>query len=303
MTTQNKTPKDFAPHVLAVLGELTGYTASKAVPMESTYDPVCQRMGLDPDAYGIAMGKNIPMVHRKIQLGMRHLRDKGLTGYASKGQWILTPEGLSSLQEPTKKSESDKTPSPVVENADVSPQQSNPDPPPPTNKPTKMAAKAAVSPTFIHVRNSAYHADPYLRALAIDRTPCFGAYSPTHKACEACPISKYCKEAVGARKAEIAADMLREEEEARAAKEAHRLRKAKQDASIDELIRSQEQPDGRYRPPPGALMANAIADVRTQCAHCKGIVDQGTKAIYVETVGVFHRQCLDLSGRKAPSGS
>ncbi|TFH55291.1 MAG: hypothetical protein E4G90_12085, partial [Gemmatimonadales bacterium] len=70
---QHMTPKDFAPHVLVVIAELTDYQANISVPMEETYNPICDRMGIGED-YGGETKHGSKFTHRSIGLAMRQLR-------------------------------------------------------------------------------------------------------------------------------------------------------------------------------------------------------------------------------------
>lgn len=301
------TPKDFAPHVLAVIGDLTDHDPGQAVSMEHTYGPVCERMGVDADSYGVAAGKNIPVVHRKIQLAWRQLRDKGLAANPSRGQWALTRQGLDELREASPEDATDEeapeSETPVVAARATMSETDDVDDGPveETSNVVRIKTKEGRHP---------YSDDPYVRGLAIERVPCFGAFSSRSNVCKTCRLSSDCVAAVEGRKAEIAAEMLREEAEERQAEEARQAKKARQDASIDELIAATEDgsaakkggrkggSQGRYELAPGETWADAFAQRETGCAQCGEWLEEQQACYWIELRGIFHPECIDLKSAK-----
>jgi hypothetical protein len=299
MTTLNMTPKDFAPHLLAVIGEMTDASPGVVVAMERTYDPVCVRMGVNPDAFGIAAGKNIPAVHRKIQLAMRQLRDNGLTSYPVRGQWTLTEQGRTALVEGINDEALNEPVASVAMKIELGV----------AAEETEETEDNVVS---LVMPRHPYSDDLYIRGLAIERTTCFSAFSSRSDVCRECPLQRDCIAAAGVAKAEIAAEILREEAEARRVEDQRQAKKARQDASIDELIASQEGDEkddvskkaqksttksdakGRFKPRGDQQVADAQAQRESECAQCRGTVPEGAPCFWVEDEGVFHPECIEV---------
>lgn len=275
MKARKMTPKDFAPHLLAVIGELAENRPEVAVPMESTFAPVCKRMKIRVEDFGESehgSGDNkTPWVHRQIGLAFRQLRDKGFGSYEQRGQWALTQAGIDELLSPEDAgAESEERDEKIV---------------------------------HLHATNSAhpYSDDPYIRGLAVEQTPCFGAYSVRSNVCKECRLSAECLVAVDLRKAEIAADLEREEIAARKAAEAKKKKKEQQDQSIDELMEAMGSdgssgtgPKGRYKPPPDAIISTAFAQREGICAQCNEKVVQNNACVWIEGEGIFHPSCIEL---------
>jgi hypothetical protein len=293
MAKLNLTPKDFAPHVLAVIGEMTDLTPGVVVAMERAYGPVCARMNIDPDEFGIAAGKTLPVVHRKIQLAMRQLRDNGLTEYPVRGQWSLTERGRATLTEMGDLEEAEH-----VEHVFVAAREET------EHAQEEMAPREESNVVRINTGRHPYSDDPYIRGLAIERTACFSAFSSRSEVCRACPLQRDCIAAAGVTKAEIGAELLREAEEARRLEAERQAKKVRQNASIDELMASQEtearrQPAGKttsgdkFKPTAEHKVNDATAQKEGLCAKCQGTVPEGSACYWVESIGIFHPNCIE----------
>lgn len=154
-------------------------------------------------------------------------------------------------------------------------------------------------PNVVRLARHPYSDDEYIRGLAIERTSCMGAFSSRSDVCKRCPLQRECLHAAGVLKAEIAVEIIREELEAQRIDEQKRAKKARQDASIDELIASQESPakskekTDRYRPQ-NKEPVEAIAQSENMCPHCKETLPKGTSVYWVEEVGLFHPECIEV---------
>lgn len=289
MKARKMTPSDFAPHLMATLADLTNYVAEVAVPMGDTFAPVCDRMGIRPEEFGESRhgkkGRKTPWVHRQIGLAMRQLRDKGLGDYAGRGQWMLTQEGLDHLngaddaEVPTEE---------MLTAAKALAQQEEQDQEKAGSKVVRLRSNA---------RRHPYSDDPYIRALAIAQTHCFGAYSVRSDVCKECPLAHDCTRAIETRKAEIGAELEHEELAARKAAEAAKKKKDQQDASIDELMASMSDDSfgkkGRFRPSSGQNVADARAQRDTPCQQCDEVIKDKAPCFWVEGEGIFHPQCIE----------
>jgi hypothetical protein len=277
MTKARKmTPKDFVPHLLAVLGTLTKHQANVSVPMQETYDPVCARMEIEPENFGKSehgkKGNKTPWVHRQIGLAFRQMRDNGLGQYASRGHWSLTEAGVDQLG---------------TAEIDVAQDDKKDD-----KKDEPNVVRLSASDT-----EHPYSDDPYIRGLAVQGTPCFGAYSTRSDVCKGCLLREDCISAISIRKAQIAADLEREEMEAKRAAEAQKKKKDQQDASIDELMQTMGVDDViRYEPRPGQVISTAFAQLESICGQCNERIPKDDPCYWVKDEGLFHPACINARG-------
>jgi len=298
--TQNITPSEFAPHLVAVLGRLTEFTPDKSVPMESTYAPVCEAMGVDEDAMGVSSNGTTKGTHRQIGLAMRQLRDKGVTAYAKRGHWCLTIDGAREARQGAGLT-------PVPEAPEAAP-------------PERVAARTGAAEDVVAEEEEGaevvrlpvargrhpYSDDPYIRSLAVERVPCFGAYSRRSDVCKECPLVPDCQGAVSARKGEIAAQM--DAQEAKAREDAERREQARlaKHATVDELIQKVGNEDspkhqartkggakGRFAPRSTQDVADAFAQRETECIQCHEIIPEDDPCLWVQDEGIFHIECVE----------
>lgn len=289
MKARKMTPRDFVPHLLTVLADLTQQTPGLSVPMQETYDPVCHRMGIKVADFGKSEhgteGNKTPWVHRQIGLAFRQIRDNGLGEYAKRGHWALTQAGVDQLAD-----EKAEAPSAATLAA------------------AKVQAQEDDESNVVQLTGSGnehpYSDDPYIRGLAVARTECFGAYSSRSDVCKACLLRDDCVEAVAVRKAQIAADLERDELAARQAAQAQKKKKDQQNASIDELMRTMEGDDtktfgkmGKFQPLPEQVVTTAEAQRESICGQCSEQIPENQECFWVEGEGIFHPDCIN-----APEG-
>jgi hypothetical protein len=295
MKVRKMTPKDFVPHLLIVLADLTKHEPGVSIPMQETYDPVCGRMGISVSDFGKSEhgteGNKTPWVHRQIGLAFRQIRDNGLGEYAKRGHWALTQAGLDQLT-----SEKAEVPSAATLAA---------------AKAQARAEDDADDSNVVQLQDDQsehpYSDDAYIRGLAVERTPCFGAHSVRSDVCKGCLLRDDCVSAVSIRKAQIAADLEREEMVAKKAAEARQKKKDQQNASIDELMAKMDAGTdddktfgkmGVYEPSPGELVSSASAHRETICAQCNEQIPENQDCYWVEGEGIFHPECIN-----APAGA
>jgi len=283
------TPKDFVPHLMQVLGDLSQRTPGVAIPMEDTFEFVCARMGLQVSNFGTAEGKKTPWVYRQIGLAFRQMRDNGLGEYASRGHWALTQEGVEQLKP-------DHTPEAPTAAALAAVK--------------AQAAEEDADDNVVHLSDPGnehpYSDDPYIRGLAVEQTACFGAHSVRSDVCKGCLLAEDCLVAISVRKAEIASELERDEMVAREAAKTKAKKKDQQDASIDELMGSMEGTDntsakfgkkGKFNPLPEQIVSDAFAQQESVCAQCNEKIPEGASCFWVEGEGIFHPECIN-----APDG-
>jgi len=287
------TPKDFAPHVLAVIAELTDYQANASVPMGQTFGPVCARMGISED-FGGETPHGSKFTHRTIGLAMRQLRDRNLGKYVKKGHWGLTAAGINEARKITGVTgpEEEDTVDELAARASAA---ENED---------LEEEDADVIPLSTVRQTHPYSDDPYIRSLAIEHVMCFGAYSKRSDACKTCPLTSDCIAQVRVRKAALAKEI--EVEEARALTEAQKkqVEKAKKDGSVAELIEvlgdeeeetssSKGGKKGKFRPAAGQDLAPAKAQRESTCIQCGEVFTIGEQVTWVAHEGLFHPNCVE----------
>jgi len=307
MNTTRMTPKDFAYPLLAVLATLTEYEANVSVPMTETYSLVCEHMGIRED-YGGETEGGYKFTHRNIGLAFRqHIRGKGLGEQAKKGHWMLTQVGVDKARE-TAGDEAPPVPETVATPVDEAPEE-------------LAAARADATAEVLeddHGEDGAevlhlpvantnpkhpYSDDPYIRTLAIEAVECYGAWSSRSDACETCPLATDCRLQVGARKAEMAAEMEATEEASLARAKAQEEEANKKGISVEELIEKmgeegttpRDPQKGKFKPTDGQDFARANASRESMCLQCGETIKKGDPVQWCADEGIFHVECFDDS--------
>lgn len=192
MTTK-LTATDFRNPLLRVLGKLTKYTAGQPIKSSDTYNDVMALMGIkDINAHGTnAASGGTPQVAKWIQWANTTCRKADLTENKGRGQWSLTELGVIEALRLAEITGDPSWPGLV-----------------PTPKPSPaahMLASVAMHPVVakaapmsmapvVLADPSGYHADAYVRKLAIDQTGCFSKFSPHGAAvCADCPLRGECR--------------------------------------------------------------------------------------------------------------
>lgn len=291
--TIKMTPKEFAPHLLTVLGRLTEYTPAKDVPHEATYKLVCDAMGVAEDALGMSSNGTTLGTHRQIGLAMRQLRDHGVTDYAKRGHWCLTRKGAQQARTEAGIEPLPEETAPVAARADATAEDTSEEP-----------EGAEVVRLPVTGGRHPYSDDPYIRSLAVERVTCFGAYSQRSDACGGCPIQTDCLSAVSARKAEIAAQLDAEANAAVARTRAQEQERSVKDATVDELIAKVSGDDakgkqskggkkGKYVPRSDQETAPAFAQREGVCVQCDEVIPKDAPCTWVQDEGIFHNDCIE----------
>lgn len=297
MAKNRMTPKDFAPHLLTVLAELTENQANVSVPMTETYKPVCERMGISED-HGGTTSHGSKFTHRNIGLAFRqHIKGKGLGEQVKKGEWMLTDAGIEEVLGEVPEEVPEEAPEELAAaRADAAEEVGSED---------TDDDGAEILHLPVAQEHHPYSDDAYIVSLAIESVDCFGAWSKRSEACKECPIARDCIVQVGVRKGKIAADLEEEEAEAfrRAAKKAED--EAKKNSSVSELIDSFGEEDGdpaatpgsngKFKPQPGQDFASANASRESVCLQCGEKIRKGDPVKWCADEGIFHLGCFDDS--------
>lgn len=147
-----------------------------------------------------------------------------------------------------------------------------------------------------------YSQDPYLRSLALSKVRCLGSILKDTEPCSSCPLQAECLNAVQVRKAEIAARLDQEEQEAIKAAAAREAEKAKSRKITDELIQKASKNsdkkkgggDGRFLITSGMTYAPGNAKEGLVCLHCGDPIPEGSKSMWVKGEGTFHMDCVHV---------
>lgn len=263
LKTHGISAQDFKDPLLLALATLTNYQAGVSVECDATYDPVCKAMGLTLTQYGKPESADVYWVERWIQEAFKALIRFNLANRTGRGQWCLTEKGVERAHALNSPAQS-KTESPMLELA---------------------------SPSIPFEAN--YHEDPYIRALAIKETPCFGLYSPTGHVCIDCVFQFNCIMAQSAEFSRLNQELLTEESDAykkaAAQEQAEALAKDKP-APAPKVNLSVEKKGGRV----------ITAQVEASCAKCGKTITLGSKAVWVKSntanninPGMYHEECFD----------
>jgi hypothetical protein len=148
--------------------------------------------------------------------------------------------------------------------------------------PAKRRLKVANAPAVPAVEVPEWLADEGIRALAIEATDCFGAWSAKSAECGKCPLAGWCRNAKASTLALLASKLATETP---AAPEGVKPSVAK----LDEAVGAANAPDA-----PRAAVPEALAGVRLKATH-DGVcavsgrpVSKGDAVRYVAGVGVVH---------------
>lgn len=182
--TTTLTAKHFQEPLLRALGALSGLTAGVTVSGEDTYAPVMAIMGIpDINHLGIEAGSGQPLVQRNIQWACKNLRKLGHVDLLGRGQWTLTPAGVTVLQNLGGAFQV----SPVVT--------------PPVSAPP-------ASPQRAPVLSRGHLDDAYILSLILSQTGCLGNYTPHQGAeCATCSVVPECQSKQYAAFSQIAAKL------------------------------------------------------------------------------------------------
>jgi len=161
----------------------------------------------------------------------------------------------------------------------------------------------------------AYHADPYIRSVAVTATRCFGRYAPRSSTCTTCTLAAHCQQAFGLHLLASAAQLENNEEisaknaKARlatktrlaaknrlAAKTPLAAKPVTTDSDVDDLLDDllADEVPARTQANLAVLSNHAIeikAEYTVVCDHCDGEIKTGQKAFYDPDKGFYHVGC------------
>lgn len=171
---ERPTAKTFREPTLRALGRLSKLVPGTGVAYTDVCQQVLQELGISENAYGIQDGSGRPWLYVWIGwAATRILREEGLLELVkgTRGKWVLTPSGVLAAKVLLMGTQ-EESPSPG----------------------------AIFSPIELV---DTYDADPYLRALAIESTPCMGHRDPAKEVCQTCPLEATCRDITSFRMARL----------------------------------------------------------------------------------------------------
>jgi hypothetical protein len=276
--------RDFKTPLLTVLGDLTDSTADVAVRYKDTWAPICGSMGITLDQYGeVENGKT--QVQTWIGWAFRHLKDEGLGIGKGRGKWALTQSGVEAYKALQAGGPKAKTPVAAIAAKDDDSASAEPVATVPT-----IGVAYAVGPGQA---DDGYHADPYIRALAVSSTKCFGGFTPRSSICGTCPLSGPCQNLVAAELSALAGQLAHEDEQAALAKLA-KPESAPKAQKAAQAPKAQAKPVSAYSKDDAEAL---IAHVESKCGHCGETIEQGSNCWWIRTQGdrkgvLLHEGCL-----------
>jgi len=299
--TDRPTATTFREPLLRVLGELADLRVGREVPMDDALAAVYEATGYAEDQFGKDNHGYFRVRLWVQQAFNKLLRKQGLTVKVRRGTWALTEQGVATAalllgrdvpddDEPLATEESEPGQEPV-EDVSEEPRET-PDPEaPPTPPPAYDGGEGVV--WTLGDRTNTYNDDPYIRALAIAATECFGEWSARSDICADCPLSGACKGALMGRMAEVAEKLhLRDE----IAALGDSVKGSGGDDDLDDIADiieaiEDEVGGGKKAMPDGVKWMQVPAP--GMCKVCRKRVETNTKVPWIRTVGMFHPECFE----------
>lgn len=267
--------KDFREPLIRVLGTQMGFKLDEIIPLENTYDPILTIMGITREDHGECL-PGIPWVERWIQFAYKDLCETGLAKKVGRGKWTLTQEGLDTLCQ---------TPGVVMS----------------STTDTSSTLSLMIDPG---TPGENYHADAYLRSLAIERSSCFGHYTEASPVCsKPCTIQGYCINGLAASLSLMAKTLAEEDaEELRKAEEAARKAKIAEEAArapkpvapVPVAVSAPQAPSPGTSP----NFRNITLSATGKCRKCDEDIISKTRAVWSRHSqtgtgsAIYHEECF-----------
>jgi hypothetical protein len=286
--------RDFKAPLLRALGDLTNGTADTPVRYKDTWAPVCGALGITLDQYGtVENGKT--QVQTWIGWAFRHLKNEDLGNGVGRGKWALTESGIEAYKALLAATGSD-SPSVPAEALAAKDDDSAAEPAPAAPAPVvTIGIPFNVGP---EQDSSGYHTDPYIRALAVRSTKCFGCYTPRSSVCGGCTLNGACQNLVAAELSALAGQLAHEDEQAAKAALAPKPKvKAKPEAPEDDSTHA-INPDAVTWDAEALKDAESlVAHVEAKCGKCGQTIEVGSNCFWVRTKGdrkgtLLHEGCI-----------
>ncbi len=276
---QDLSAKDFKGPLLAVLGDLSNLTPDEPIKFKDTWAPICNSMGITIEQYGTQDdGKD--WVQTWIGWAFRHLKSDGLGASKGRGKWSLTQAGVDKAKAQAYEA---KTPMADTIASDLLVEL------PEVPELPELPPGVGVSLNIGGGNNeSGYHHDPYIRALAVSKTKCYGGYSSRSAVCGACPLSGACQNFVAASLSALAATLAVEDVTPKTETQFETVAGPPDETSKAGTASS----DGWDNTGAESLVSHVAA----VCYRCTGTIKPGSKAFWIPSEaapsgGLFHVEC------------
>jgi len=280
--------RDFKAPLLRVLGDLSDGTAEWPVRFKDTWSPICHMMGITLDQYG-TVENNKTQVQVWIGWAFRHLKSEGLGIGKGRGKWSLTDVGVEAYKALP---DFDGPPVPVTA---VASKDDDSAPAPPTPQEIKLPPTVGLTFNVGPGRPDAdYHPDPYIRALAVRNTACFGCFTPRSNVCGNCLLSGACQNLVAAEMSALASLLAKEDEEAALAEVAAKAQPAMAKKVAEPETKTKAKTKAKTFDNEGA--ESLVAHVESTCCRCGETIAKGANCYWIRNQGdrkggLFHEEC------------
>lgn len=306
------TASNFRDPVLRVLGTQTGLIPGRVVPLRGVLPDVYALMGVAENDHGTDNHG-----HPKVRLWAQQafnkiLRKQKLGEKAGRGQWSLTPEGVSvaalllgqsiptpPVPEEDEIPEKDEIPEEAdfedlytlldSMTGDLLPEIATP------ILETDMETEGGVS-WSPGPQTDTYNTDPYIRGIAIASTACFSNFSERSTICGDCSLSGACKGAMISNLAAVAARLQKRDDEAVKINTVT-TPESNSDLSIDDILDAIESVEEEEIPKPEVVDPNKVRRMSTpadaKCRKCSAKIARGTPGVFVRDTGMFHESCYN----------
>lgn len=316
-------PINFRAPLLKALYRLSGGHAGSPVDMEQTYTPIMQEMGIASlDQYGFATGTTQPWVARWIGFAFKGMKSNDLTTAPKRGAWALTAKGLDMAKgliagttatvPLAVESGSDSEPVEVSMTAPAVSEEPKAAPAPmqiAVAVPVETPVNGVVLPVGPGHPDAGYHSDPYIVALALAATPCYGNFSNRSATCDTCPVKGRCINAMAASLTTLAGTLREQDKRLEAAKRKAEEAKARAEAAgtvynapapavdMDSIIEEMVPSSGTK---PFSLAGRKVEPIKvmaaSKCLKCGGTIAMGEKACWIPPTeggetGSLHLAC------------
>jgi hypothetical protein len=210
-----------------------------------------------------------------MQAAFKTLIAEGWAAREGRGTWKLTPDGVIKAQS--------------LRDAKSSEDSVDGD------KTQVASMPLPVSPG--HDEGNDYHDDAYIRGLAIEQTPCYGAYSDKSDVCTDCAVKNRCLNAMAAHLSRLSTLLAKEDIDAAAAKQV-------QPSTVVGPAVKPSKPAARPATSGATSMSGETQRITCQqkaiCKKCGNVVSKGEDAVWIRSAnasqgppGIYHVHCYE----------
>lgn len=269
--------QDFRQPLLLALGEATGFRPNRPVECRGLYPHICKLKGVTLEQFGKPDKVNTYWVERWIQEAFKSLVSAGKTNRGGRGEWALTPDGATEAQALRGTLTTATAPD------------------------TDSVQDTTITVAPAETGKLTYHPDPYIRALAIQETPCYGLFSSASDTCKSCTLQIHCLGAMSAELSRLRVELAEEDkvEELMRNTPKHNFPSPKPQAKPADpaQVTTVAQEPAQFVPAGSARKIRA--QQQTFCKKCTGAIQKEEEVWWVRsdksdhrrTPGMYHLKC------------